>query len=330
MAGFPLLLQHTEADSEESFTTKGWISKAYKLDNSPLRFLKKTLYLSEDLFLTEVNLQEGRFRNVAEIAPERMTIGFYHKKGSYSVTGNDVQDYVISLAYNGSKWDVTADAPGFSQSIHLSPLAVKSIVRPDIHGLLMDRLKRPDGLHSIAFPMTAIGEALRKSIEGCFQLVERDELSLAELEWTTSDLVTHVACLIDELTSIDNYLSPTGRRNRRLIALEIEDLLWKKSDDSETLPSSIDDFAAHFSCSRRHIQQSIEETFGIGFAALKRYIRLQQAYAILHSGNFTGKVTRLASDHDFNHIGRFARYFKDMFGQQPSSTIRQHKRRPRR
>jgi hypothetical protein len=50
MHNFPTLVRHTEDDSEESFTSTGWTSKVYNLGAAPLRFLKTSLYLSNDIF----------------------------------------------------------------------------------------------------------------------------------------------------------------------------------------------------------------------------------------------------------------------------------------
>lgn len=325
MSLYPNLVHQNEDDSEDSLTTPGWNSKIYKLSNEPLRFSKSTLYLSNDLVLTEVELKQGRLRNVAEIGSDRMTIGFYRKDGAFSVSGASVDSYVISLAYNGSKWDVVAEAPGCSQSIHLSPVAVKAVLSPEAHLSLMERLQGPKGVQAIAFPSTIVGEQLRRAIEGSLRAAETvapaGELP-EQLQWLRDDLMTATTCLIDELTEKENLLHPSGRRNRHLVALEIEEILWKDPVEHASLPKSIDEFAAHFGCSRRRIQQIIEETFGVGFVVLKRSIRLQQVHKALKSGSPIGSVGTIALEHEFENQGRFARYFRGMFGQNPYALLK--------
>ncbi len=272
--------------------------------------------------MTEVELKDGRLRNVAEIDPGRMTIGFYKKKGAFSVSGNMVDDYVISLACDGSKWDVIADAPGFSQSIHFSPKAVESIAPPETRLALMKRLQGPKSVQAIVFPSTVAGEELRQSIEGCIRRAEKaavDGEDLLQLAWATEDLMTAAACLIDEFTENDSFLTPAGRKNRHLVALEIEQLLWINPTETADTPKSIDDFAKYFNCSRRRIQQIVEEQFGVGFVVWKRSIRLQQAYAALASKKSKDRVGVIALEYEFENHGRFARYFQDIFGKKPSS-----------
>lgn len=321
MTNFPILVRHSEADSEESFTTIGWKSKVYRISTSPLRFSKTSLHLSDDVFLTRVELKEGRFRNVAEIDPGRMTIGFYSKDGSFAVSGATVENYATSLAYDGSRWDVVTDAPAFSQSLHLSPEAVEKIASAKELLALKTRLATPDGIQALVFPATPAGQQLRKSIEGTLQLAQHAELigdGVAQLEWALDDLMSAAACLIDEFIEADRILGSEGRKKRHLIALEIEKILWQDPAIS-TIPKTIDEFAVHFDCSRRRIQQIVEEHFGVGFVALKRFIRLQQVHAALASGDPSRAVTSIALDYEFEHHGRFARYFKEMFGKKPSS-----------
>lgn len=315
---FPQLIRHTETDSEESFTTPGWISRVYKLSNEPLRFLKKSLQFSDGLLLTEVQLQQGNLRNVAEIEPGRLTIGFYRKEEEFIVSGAAVKNYVMSVAYNGSKWDINATAPGFSLSVHLAPEAARAIISQNSHDLLMKRLTTPAGMHAIVFPITAAGEELRHAIDATLQLADSDDAQAAS-SWVADDLMALTACVIDEVTDLDAIATPRGQLNRHKIALEIERILWSTPNDEAPAPSSLDEFAAHFDCSRRYIQQSVEEQFGVGFVVLKRFIRLHQVYIALTTGAHDGKLSSVAIDYEFEHLGRFSRYFQEMFGRKPSS-----------
>jgi AraC-like DNA-binding protein len=323
---FPTIVRHTEADPEEAFTTPGWESRVYKLSTAPLRFLKNSLRLSDDVSLNEIHLEEGILRNVAEIAAGRLSIGFYKKDGRFGVSGNVVQDCVTSVAYSGSKWDVTAEAPGLALSIHFSPDAARNIVSSLAGLALLARMQTTDGvLKSVVFPITPTGERLRKAIDATFRLSERasaaDE-ARPEAGWVIDDLMTETACLIDDLTDAESINSREGWSRRHLTAREIEKLLWRNPAEGGG-PSSLDEFATYFGCSRRHVQKCVEEQFGVSFVTLKRFIRLQQVYGAMTLGERAHLgLGRLAADYEFEHLGRFSGYFKAMFGRTPSSMMK--------
>jgi AraC family ethanolamine operon transcriptional activator len=65
---------------------------------------------------------------------------------------------------------------------------------------------------------------------------------------------------------------------------------------------------------------AVKEVFGIGFVELKRLIRLQQIRYSLFSKNDHLSVLMLAQSYAIDHFGRFAKEYRDLFGELPSQT----------
>jgi AraC family ethanolamine operon transcriptional activator len=107
---------------------------------------------------------------------------------------------------------------------------------------------------------------------------------------------------------------------RHQIARAVEEYLW--NDPSKLLHKdfSLDFFANQLGASRRTIQMAVKEVFGIGFVELKRLIRLQQIrYSLLLKQDHSSVLT-LAQSYAVGHFGRFAKDYRDLFGELPSQT----------
>jgi methylphosphotriester-DNA--protein-cysteine methyltransferase len=65
---------------------------------------------------------------------------------------------------------------------------------------------------------------------------------------------------------------------------------------------------------------AVKEVFGIRFEELKRLIRLQQIRYSLHLKQDHSSVLTLAQSYAVGHFGRFAKDYRDLFGELPSQT----------
>jgi AraC family ethanolamine operon transcriptional activator len=71
----------------------------------------------------------------------------------------------------------------------------------------------------------------------------------------------------------------------------------------------------------RSIQLAVEEYFGINFVRFGRLVRLHQVHSALVLG-LANNVSEAATQHGFWHLGRFSRYYREVFGEPPSQTVR--------
>ena len=85
--------------------------------------------------------------------------------------------------------------------------------------------------------------------------------------------------------------------------------------------------ASELNVSIRSIQLAVEEHFGVSFVRLARLVRLHQVHGALVLGLATS-VSEAATRHGFWHLGRFSRYYREVFGQPPSQTVRSGRTQP--
>lgn len=299
----------------------GWKGRFYKLFSS-LRFTRRSVELSEDVLLVETRLLEGQIRTGGAIEPGRLTIGFYETPEGARLSGQAAGERRMTLSYGGCKWDGVANAPATSLAIHFAPALTAQIVSPEAHPHLLARLPSALGEKlSYVCAITDPGESLRTAIKSVLNIAEQNAETGGDpaiFDWAVDDLASKAACLIDELVGRDD-LPAAGADKHYELARRIEDLLWIDPKQDPDAPTSLDEIAQRLGYSRRSIQHVVQGHFGVGFVVLKRLIRLHQADAALREGSYKRNITRLALDHQFDHMGRFSQYFREVFGILPST-----------
>lgn len=81
--------------------------------------------------------------------------------------------------------------------------------------------------------------------------------------------------------------------------------------------------------SQRTLQRAFRAALGIGPSRYLVVLRLAKARrALLAADRDETTVTTIAIDHGFRELGRFAVYYRQMFGERPSETLRRSKSRP--
>jgi transcriptional regulator GlxA family with amidase domain len=98
----------------------------------------------------------------------------------------------------------------------------------------------------------------------------------------------------------------------------VEELFRRKLKDSVTLAEA----AACGGCSARALQLAFRRCRGMTPMAALRRIRLAAARAALARANGTESIREIALAYRFTNPSRFARLFKDAFGQFPSELRR--------
>jgi AraC-like DNA-binding protein len=85
-------------------------------------------------------------------------------------------------------------------------------------------------------------------------------------------------------------------------------------------PWSLSDMARQAGVSGRRLQQGFHEHVGLTPTAYLRRVRLEGAHRDLQAG--TPSVTDIAYRWGFSNLGRFARAYRERFGEPPSETLR--------
>jgi len=160
---------------------------------------------------------------------------------------------------------------------------------------------------------TADLNRMRTIVSGLLTVTARDTFSESIVEELQNDLIQLLVQSVanpDALTAKSNY---TQRQQAADRALE----LIRTSTNTSTL-GEIYEYAG---VSYRTLNRAFKERFGV---SPKQYIvatRLAEARRALVSSQGSVRITDVASNWGFWHLGRFARDYKRMFGELPSDTL---------
>ncbi len=125
-----------------------------------------------------------------------------------------------------------------------------------------------------------------------------------------SQLLRIVASILaDEFKNVHSQRSGMGWAEDHMIQV------FEKLSSAELLKLSVDELAAKFSCSRRHLNRLFHQHFGLSITALRMEIRLLKAVSLLR--NPREKVINVAEQCGFNHLGLFNTCFKKRYGASP-------------
>jgi AraC family ethanolamine operon transcriptional activator len=87
-------------------------------------------------------------------------------------------------------------------------------------------------------------------------------------------------------------------------------------------PVHISEICTELAVSRRSLHRAFDEVLGMGPVTFLRYKRLCDIHSILRESDPTRTtVARVALEHGFIELGRFAYYYHTLFGEHPSKTL---------
>ena len=84
---------------------------------------------------------------------------------------------------------------------------------------------------------------------------------------------------------------------------------------------TVADVAAKLRVSVRSLERAFRDSQGMGPAQFLRIKRLDRVRRQLEAAGRTSSITDVAAAHGFFHPGRFAQYYRERFGESPSTTI---------
>ena len=132
--------------------------------------------------------------------------------------------------------------------------------------------------------------------------------------WKRSIVECMAANVMSSLPPDDTGWLPSARRLIR----RVEEYL----DEAGTRPVHVLEICAALGVSRRTLHRAFQEVFGLGPVSFLRHKRLCTVHSILHqSAPGSTTVAAVAMDQGFYELGRFAQYYRAMFGERPSQTL---------
>jgi len=95
------------------------------------------------------------------------------------------------------------------------------------------------------------------------------------------------------------------------------DRMLEGVSSQELLSVTVEDLAARLGCTRRHLNRLFHQRFGFSIAALRMEMRMLKAACLLR--NPDAKVSIVAEECGFNHLGLFNACFKKRFSISPGA-----------
>ena len=117
----------------------------------------------------------------------------------------------------------------------------------------------------------------------------------------------------------DLRAAQSGKR-RHALAAAAEDLIWNRVRSTVPGDTSLDALCTALGTTRRTLQLAFQEHFGVNFGLVTRAARLHRVRDELRAG--VASVSDTAFRHGFEHLGRFAGYYRAFYGENPSDTRR--------
>lgn len=305
-----------DPDGAAAIMPGGWRPRVYRLDAGRLHLTRKYFELAPGLSIEELRLAAGGVRVDGVFDPGVLKIGFIEAK-EMRVLGCRVSNVVLGVGYGGARFDSVGAAPGVALTLNFSPTLARRVVPDDALPRLLSRLSGPSGLATLLYPVTPKAFALRGEMRRLLTLAETGAPASAWPPDAPGAIVAACADLIDQILRFPLDIPQMAPGRRRDLALSVEQLLWERPSAGRFGKFSLDDAAQRLGSSRRSIQLALQEEFGVGFVALKRAIRLQQAHAVLKNAPRIG-IGEIARAHEFFHQSRFSKQYREMFGVLPS------------
>jgi AraC-like DNA-binding protein len=132
--------------------------------------------------------------------------------------------------------------------------------------------------------------------------------------WKRSIIEAMAATIVDALPAENRGPVPSAMR----LVRSVEHYL----DEAGSRPVHISEICARFAVSRRSLHRAFDDMLGLGPVTFLRRKRLCAIHSALRESNpATTTIGEVAMQHGFIELGRFAQYYRSLFGEYPSETL---------
>ena len=135
-------------------------------------------------------------------------------------------------------------------------------------------------------------------------------------DWLQDDLTSNLLTLLTSASPSSDTSTPRQRARAVSIAL---DCMAENDEDILPMTRICDETGVSLRC----LQRGFKERFGLGPKSYYTRLRLNRVRSALHAGGPRGSVVDAANAFGFWHMGQFAKDYRGLFGELPSSTLQQ-------
>lgn len=226
----------------------------------------------------------------------------------------DVQPGDVVFAAAGSGHGGSYKGAASFATLALSPVELAEFVKGEGGISDLDFWQR----RTVVRPDPRVAQSITSRFNELIATLKRPSIDLSP---DSSDFWTRV--LMEAFVcSVTNGISlkvDTGPVKSALIVRRVEDLL----DAYRGRPVHISEICQTLNLSRRTLHRAFAETLGIGPVTYLRRQRLHAIREILRRGLAnSSSITQIGMSFGFDDVGRFAGYYRELFGELPSKTVK--------
>lgn len=287
----------------------GWRGEAYRIAPGPFGWVGQCVETGPGIVVGSWRC-EGALRARLRRVPGALHLVFLEGR-KLRVDGGGVRDEALVITPGGASFSATLRGVVGGVGVAIDPA-----VFPGADALYERWHARAQG-ESVALPVGTAAAALRDLLRRSCS--ERDRSVGADCIDDASVIQAARTALTAALDQ-DDLRKAEGGKRRHALAARAEELIWERVRSPEPGDVSLDALCAALGTTRRTLQLAFQEHFGVNFGLMARAIRLQRVREALRAGDTS--VSDAAFRHGFEHLGRFAAYYRGFYGENPSTTRR--------
>lgn len=331
-------------EQDRFVSPRDWNMSIYGFEPKNFWYSKTNLPVSPHCEIVRYDFR-SRVRFRAELKVPGLQINFID---SYSTTASRLQgvgkiDSIVMITLGGYDWDGISDIGALGIEINFDEAATRRILTEDVmsyigacgafFGVKRSIVVRPT---QASLRLKELALHLLAALDRDTGIIFDDEQSSAEQSslgipsglagasrFNEDTLIEMSGNLFSELLDAPRVGGRIAGLARRDLALRIEQFLWEppfsRHADNDV---SLDELAQRFGASKRTIQISLQEQFGLGFVSLRKLIRLHQLRRVIRLKRDNEKIGVLGAQFYLSHFGRLSKEYKDMFGVLPSVDLK--------
>jgi AraC-like DNA-binding protein len=295
-----------------------WRGVAYRIAPGPFLFRGRRIRIGPSA-CAESWRCDGPIRARFTLVPAIVHVAFIEGE-DLRVRGRTLPGAAMAVTVGGAALDISTrnTLSGRGVSVHAAALDATMVAawraRADGQTLLLPVAGSAVALRELLQRVETASSDVEAPPPGVDGGTGGDGGSLASRLVATTD-----AALRDALTRDELRLGAGGRR-RHALAAAAERLIWDRTCAPEPGDTSLDALCGALGTTRRTLQLAFQEHFGVNFGLITRAARLQRVRDELRDG--AASVSDTAFRHGFEHLGRFAGYYREFYGENPSATLR--------
>ncbi len=308
----------SDIDETNRHPSPGWTQVYYRLAEGRFRHEFVRVHLGDGVDAEHIRIL-GAVRFIGTLAEDAVHVAFPYG-GGLRLSGVPASRRLVAISPPGVQFEASNQVEARTFELVAGGRAYATLLSAGVASSpFLTPARTPVVLNE-----TPTAEALRQLLEGYFSLLDQHEdlaLEPQRIQRAREDMLDLLRLMLvsGAASPEDEVKAPHPRR--RALALSIEEWLWRQLDDPGAQPVTLAAASRELDVSVRSIQLAVEEYFGINFVRFARLARLHQVHSALVLGLATN-VSDAATRHGFWHLGRFSRYYREVFGESPSQTVR--------